>query len=215
MRRSPTPIGSVSGAGEAQAAARHAVAAARGGEAGRFQGFCPTQSGTPKWWDVIVMPIRSGDGASERLLSVARDITEVKRAEANLTAANRFLDSLIDNLPIMVFIKDARTLRYVRQNRATLNLLGLSADDVIGKLDRDFLPAEQADFIAAKDREVLGAGRLVDIPEQSINFAAARSAHPAHHENADSRRERDSAIPPGHFRGHHRAQAGGRCDPGI
>jgi PAS domain S-box-containing protein len=155
--------------GEEQAAARRAVAAARGGDAGRFQGFCPTQAGTPKWWDVIVMPIRSGDGKTERLLSVSRDITEVKRAEADLTAANHFLDSLVDNLPVMIFVKDARTLRYVRQNRATLNLLGLSPDDVIGKRDHDFLPAEQADSILARDREVLAAGLLVDIPEQSIH----------------------------------------------
>jgi PAS domain S-box-containing protein len=155
--------------GEEQAAARRAFAAARDGDAGRFQAFCPTQAGTPKWWDVIVMPIRSGDGKTERLLSVARDITEVKRAEANLTAANHFLDSLVDNLPVMIFVKDARTLCYVRQNRATLNLLGLSPDDVIGKCDHDFLPAEQADSILAKDREVLAAGRLVDIPEQSID----------------------------------------------
>jgi PAS domain S-box-containing protein len=97
------------------------------------------------------------------------NLTEVKRAETHLTAANRFLDSLIDNLPVMIFVKDARTLCYVRQNRATLDLLGLSRDDVIGKRDRDFLPAEQADFIQARDREVLAAGRLVDIPEQPIH----------------------------------------------
>jgi PAS domain S-box-containing protein len=169
-------FGSIAGAdwfsfwsGEDQAAAQRAVAAALGGSAGRFQGQCPTQAGTPKWWDVIVMPIQSGDGSTERLLSVARDITEVKFAEANLTAANRFLDSLIEMLPVMIFVKDARTLCYVRQNRATLNLLGLSREDVIGKRDRDFLPAEQADFILAKDREVLATGRLVDIPEQSIH----------------------------------------------
>jgi PAS domain S-box-containing protein len=155
--------------GEDQAAARRAVADALGGSAGRFHGQCPTQAGTPKWWDVIVMPIRSGDGKTDRLLSVSRDITEVKRAETNLTTANRFLDSLIEMLPVMIFVKDARTLRYVRQNRATLNLLGLSKDEVIGKRDRDFLPAEQADSILAKDREVLAAGRLVDIPEQSIH----------------------------------------------
>jgi len=155
--------------GEDQAAARRAVAAALDGSAGRFQGYCPTRAGTPKWWDVIVMPIPGENGATERLLSVARDITEVKNTEGRLTAANRFLDSLIENLPVMVFIKDARTLCYVRQNRACLNLLGLEHGDVIGKRDRDFLPAEQADFILAKDRELLAAGQLMDIPEQSIH----------------------------------------------
>jgi PAS domain S-box-containing protein len=90
-------------------------------------------------------------------------------AENDLLESNRFLDSLIENLPVMVFIKDARTLRYVRQNRATLDLLGLTRADVIGKNDHDFLPVEQADFGLAKDREVLDGGRLLDIPEQSVD----------------------------------------------
>src|SRR6202789_763546 len=98
-----------------------------------------------------------------------REMRARSSAESDLLESNRFLDSLIENLPVMVFIKDARTLRYVRQNRATLDLLGLSRADVIGKNDHDFLPAEQADFILAKDREVLDAGRLVDIPEQRID----------------------------------------------
>ncbi len=100
---------------------------------------------------------------------IHREMRARRDSEAELLEANRFLDSLIENLPVMVFIKDAHTLRYVRQNRATLDLLGLSKDDVIGKSDRDFLPPEQADFIQGKDREVLAAGGLVDIPEQSIH----------------------------------------------
>ena len=100
---------------------------------------------------------------------IHREMRARRDSEAGLLEANRFLDSLIENLPVMVFIKDARTLRYVRQNRATLDLLGLSRDDVIGKSDRDFLPPEQADFIQEKDREVLAGGGLVDIPEQSIH----------------------------------------------
>jgi PAS domain S-box-containing protein len=100
---------------------------------------------------------------------IHREMRARRDSEAELLETNRFLDSLIENLPVMVFIKDARTLRYVRQNRATLDLLGLSKDDVIGKNDRDFLPPEQADFIQGKDREVLAAGGLVDIPEQSIH----------------------------------------------
>jgi PAS domain S-box-containing protein len=100
---------------------------------------------------------------------IHREMRARRDSEAGLLEANRFLDSLIENLPVMVFIKDARTLRYVRQNRATLDLLGLSRDDVIGKSDRDFLPPEQADFIQEKDREVLAGGGLVDVPEQSIH----------------------------------------------
>ncbi|HEY7163935.1 MAG TPA: sigma 54-interacting transcriptional regulator [Candidatus Binatia bacterium] len=64
--------------------AREAVESARDGEIGHFTGFCPTQSGTAKWWDVMVSPIRDADGAPERLLAVARDITEQRRAQDTL-----------------------------------------------------------------------------------------------------------------------------------
>jgi len=72
--------------GEEQAAARSAVAAAQNGAAGRFHGR--TQSGLPKWWDVIVMPIRGVDGGTERLLAVARDITDRKQAEEAIRDLN-------------------------------------------------------------------------------------------------------------------------------
>jgi PAS domain S-box-containing protein len=54
--------------------------AIRSGE-GRFQGFSPTARGTPKWWDVLVTPIRDEAGRVTKLLSIARDISEQKRAE--------------------------------------------------------------------------------------------------------------------------------------
>jgi PAS domain S-box-containing protein len=96
-------------------------------------------------------------------------LREVECAEAELTAANRFLDSLIENLPLMVFVKDAMNLHYVRLNRAGEALIGISREEMIGKTDRDFFPPEEADFFMTRDREALAAGRLVDIPEHSIH----------------------------------------------
>jgi PAS domain S-box-containing protein len=48
---------------------------------GRFQAFCATARGTPKWWDVLVTPIRDDGSHVTRLLSISRDITEQKRAD--------------------------------------------------------------------------------------------------------------------------------------
>ena len=58
-----------------------AIAAARAGGIGKFQAFCPSAKGAPRWWDVITTPICNADGRPEQLLSVSRDITERKRAE--------------------------------------------------------------------------------------------------------------------------------------
>jgi PAS domain S-box-containing protein len=51
------------------------------GGTGRFQGFCPTATGKPKWWDVMIVPILGADGRPESLLSTSRDITERRVSE--------------------------------------------------------------------------------------------------------------------------------------
>lgn len=157
--------------GAERSAAAQALAGARAGVAGRFQGLCPTFKGTPKWWDVIVMPMPGEDGKPERLLTVARDISEVKRTESELRETNRFLDSLIDHLPVMVVIKDAAELRVVRHNGAFAELLGFTPDQLHGRSPEEIFTAEEARLIIAKDREALGVGRLVEVPEQSIHTA--------------------------------------------
>lgn len=74
--------------GQDREAASKAIAKARKGEAGSFCGSCETAKGTPKWWEVVVSPIRDADGKISRLLAVSRDITERRQAEAALGAAS-------------------------------------------------------------------------------------------------------------------------------
>jgi len=67
-------------------AARAAVAAARAGGVGRFQGYCPTHTGKPRWWDVVISPLPGADGRPERLVSVGRDITDNTLAQLQFRA---------------------------------------------------------------------------------------------------------------------------------
>ncbi len=67
--------------------ARSAVEAARAGGAGHFQGMADSL----KHWDVQVTPILGADGLPSMLLSVSRDITELKRAEEALRTSQDFL----------------------------------------------------------------------------------------------------------------------------
>ncbi|MDB6086145.1 MAG: hypothetical protein JWN43_4026, partial [Gammaproteobacteria bacterium] len=157
--------------GEDRTAAAAAFEAALAGKDGRLQGYCATVKGTPKWWDVIIMPVLGSDGRPARLLAVARDISEVKRTESNLVEANRFLDSLIENLPVMVLLKDAATLSYVRMNRAFERYLGYSREELLGKTAHDLFTAEEADRITAWDREALAQDRLVEIADQQVDTA--------------------------------------------
>jgi len=82
--------------------------------------------------------------------------------------SNKLFDSVIDNLPAMVFLKRASDLRFVRFNRAGENLLGYSRDELVGKNDYDFFPKEQADFFTAVDRKVLAGNDVLHIDEEPI-----------------------------------------------
>ena len=154
--------------GEDREAAGAAVAAARGGAPGRFSAVTEPHRGPKRWWDVIVMPILASSGEAERLLAVARDITEVKRTENDLIAANRFLDSLIENLPVMVVVKHAATLRFVRVNRMFEELMNIPAGQMLDKTAYELLQPDEANLTQKTDLEALAAGRLVDIPDRSI-----------------------------------------------
>jgi len=82
--------------GADHALARSAVSVARAGGTGRFQGFCPTHKGTPKWWDVVISPLAGPDGRPERLVSVGRDITAFKQSEVRRAAQIELGDRLRD-----------------------------------------------------------------------------------------------------------------------
>ena len=66
-----------------------AIAVARAGGIGKFQAFGPSAKGAARWWDVITTPICNADGQPEQLLSVSRDITERKQAEAEARESQR------------------------------------------------------------------------------------------------------------------------------
>jgi PAS domain S-box-containing protein len=106
-----------------------------------------------------------------RLVAFLRDITERKRADRELQESRQLVESVLENVPLMVFLKEAEGLRFVMFNRAGEDLLGYARKDLLGKSDLDLFPPEQAAFFMAKDREVLAGDLLLDIPEEPIQTA--------------------------------------------
>lgn len=97
-----------------------------------------------------------------------QQIEETSQKERELRESEEFLTSIVENLPLMIFVKDATDLRFVRFNKAGEDLLGYLRGDLIGKNDYDFFPKDQADFFTGKDRAVLQGKLTVDIPEEPI-----------------------------------------------
>jgi diguanylate cyclase (GGDEF)-like protein/PAS domain S-box-containing protein len=83
------------------------------------------------------------------------DITEQRRAEQELNETKQFLDSIVDNIPIAVVVKDAVTRKFVLVNRAFQAMRGLRRDELVGKSVFEFYNARTAEFIDHMDSEVL------------------------------------------------------------
>lgn len=77
-----------------------------------------------------------------RLLLVT-ELTQMVKVENQVLDQAKFLESLLDALPMPVFYKD-RQGRYLGANPAFLNLLGLNAQQVVGKTVDDITSPELA-----------------------------------------------------------------------
>ena len=87
------------------------------------------------------------------------DITEQRRAEEELYETKQFLDSIIDNIPIAVVVKDAVTRKFVLVNRTFQAMRGLGRDELVGKSVFAFYNQRTAEFIDHMDSEVLQGHR--------------------------------------------------------
>lgn len=112
--------------------------------------------------------VRSGQ---DEALAIIRDVTDQQRAEQALAEQLRFMQVLLDALPVAVFCKDTAG-RYTVSNRR----YGQGVGDIIGKTNYDLLPKEEADYFAGLDAEILAnpAGQVV---ERSGHLADGSAYH--------------------------------------
>ena len=105
---------------------------------------------------------------TSRAWGIVKEEDKRRIAEAALREREEFLNNVVENIPDMIFVKDAKDLRFVKFNKAGEELLGYSREDLAGKNDYDLFPKEQADFFTAKDRAVILKRQLLDTLEERI-----------------------------------------------
>lgn len=96
------------------------------------------------------------------------DITQRTKMEDELRKTNTFLDTILENIPDMIFVKDAQNLRFLNINKAGEAILGMNREELIGKNDYDLFSQEQADFFTAKDREAISSNLKTEILQEPI-----------------------------------------------
>ena len=106
------------------------------------------------------------EGRPVRMVGIAMDVSERKQAEEELQRHTAVLDAVTSSTPDPVFVKD-RGGRILMANPATLEALGLPAEQVIGSEGTAHFSPQLRDQLAANDREVLETG-VAQVYEETL-----------------------------------------------
>jgi PAS domain S-box-containing protein len=124
-----------------QSKVERALAEASAGRVGRFQGFCPTAKGTPKWWDVQVTAVPGSREQPGLLLASSRDVTELEVVQSALRRSEERLRSAlsISTVGVLFWSPD---YRLAEMNDAFLGMTGFSHGEALGKTWQELTPPE-------------------------------------------------------------------------
>ncbi|MDF0555463.1 PAS domain S-box protein [Kamptonema sp. UHCC 0994] len=134
----------------------------------QYENYCQTTDGTRRWISWSNTAIEDAKGTIKYIICTGIDITERRAVEAESQKSQKLLNSIVENIPHTIFVKEAKELTFVSFNQAGAELVGYEKEQLIGKNDYDFFTKIEADFFISKDREVLASGQMLDIPEETI-----------------------------------------------
>ena len=123
-----------------------------------------------------------------------------------------FLDAIVENIPDMVFVKDAENLAFTRFNRAGEELLGIPRERAPRQERSGFLPRRGGRVLRGEGPRDLARQVGRRHPRGADPDAAGPEVAP-HEEGADRRPRRRGALSPRHLARHHRSQARDRGAP--
>ncbi len=104
------------------------------------------------------------DAAQARELEGSRDDPPAEGsgvAPGHAEVLGWVLDSLVENVPAMLFLKRAEDLTVELWNKQAERITGVKAADILGKTGGESFPAEELAVFHARDRAVLRGKRLI------------------------------------------------------
>lgn len=101
-----------------------------------------------------------------RFYGAAQDITERIQAQAALAQDRKLLRTVIDNIPNNIFVKDVNG-KFLLNNLESMRLLHVSRqEELIGKSDFDFLPANLSQMWFENQQQIMQTG--VSVIDQEV-----------------------------------------------
>lgn len=104
--------------------------------------------------DVEVTAFLAADDERTLLVLTVKDITAIKRANAQASRHTGVMSALINAIPDLIFYKDTQGI-YLGCNKAFARLHGRTVDEITHRTVYDLLPVDVADRITANDKLML------------------------------------------------------------
>ena len=121
------------------------------------------------------------DGAGDMAAALRAQAEETRQAEAVIAelaqardeAVSRqaFFDAVVQMLPDILMVKDARDGRYVLVNRAAEEMLGVKAEALLGRNVHELFPPEEAMAFSAEDQAVIASRQMTIVEEETVTTA--------------------------------------------
>jgi PAS domain S-box-containing protein len=146
-----------------------------------LSGQTKAQPGVCRTWLENCYPLWDASGEIVGINVVVQDITDRKRAEAELARVNGILTATIDGTSDVIYVKDLQG-RYIIVNTTAAEWLDARVADILGRDDTSLFPPEIAARIALSDRQVITTGESIvyeeELPKQGTRRALLSAKYP-------------------------------------
>jgi PAS domain S-box-containing protein len=141
------------------------------------------QPGVERTWLVSYYPLKGDSGQVLGVNTMVQEITDRKKAEADLAQTNGILQAIVADSSDVIFVKDLQG-RYVIANQTAASWLGIEIADILGKDDTALFTPDVAENIMKTDRHVLSTGASItyeeEVPKQGTPRALLSAKYPWH-----------------------------------
>ena len=134
------------------------------GETCRSNEWFTAPDGRRILYETIKTPVFDSDGSALGVFGIGRDITEMHRIQATSKNQARFLSTLLDAIPDVVFFKDTNGVCQ-SCNPAFATFFGRPREEIEGRSDTELFGAEMAAAFRETDRRVLESGQASNLEE--------------------------------------------------
>ncbi len=141
----------------------------RGNDLRQEEWVITCSDGAQRTISISTTPLGALSGVTQ-VLAVIEDVSDRRRAEAEVETQRKLLRQVIDSIPSLIFARD-RDGRFVIVNQAAAAIHGVTPDELIGRLEQEVSPLVDDEWtrqMMMVNHQIMDSGEITFIPEEPL-----------------------------------------------